>query len=204
MDRKEITDAFYKGWYDTFDCKNAVDTVLNHPGVRDYRVTYDMYTNEKIVKAFNTTEDVRANRKEIDEMNKKERVCGSFTFDTYGIEIEKVIFNDPATIILWKDGTKTIVKCCEYDEYDPYVGVSMAINKKLLGDDYKRIFKKALSFYEEPEEEEWDETYEWNTETESVNNLKIKLDELKQAFGKLNLQSADYYYGDNLLKGGKR
>lgn len=32
--------------------------------------------------------------------------------------IKKVIFNDPATIILWKDGTKTVVKCQEGDTYD--------------------------------------------------------------------------------------
>ncbi len=26
-------------------------------------------------------------------------------------DIEKVIFNDPATIVIWKDKTKTVVKC---------------------------------------------------------------------------------------------
>ena len=28
----------------------------------------------------------------------------------YGKAIKKVIFNDPATIVMWKDGTKTVVK----------------------------------------------------------------------------------------------
>ena len=28
-------------------------------------------------------------------------------------EIKDVIFNEPATIIIWKDGTKTVVKCQE-------------------------------------------------------------------------------------------
>ena len=28
-------------------------------------------------------------------------------------EIKNVIFNEPATIIIWKDGTKTVVKCQE-------------------------------------------------------------------------------------------
>ena len=31
--------------------------------------------------------------------------------------IKKVIFNDPATIVLWDDGTKTVVKCSEGDTY---------------------------------------------------------------------------------------
>lgn len=26
-------------------------------------------------------------------------------------QIKNVIFNDPATIVFWKDGTKTVVKC---------------------------------------------------------------------------------------------
>lgn len=67
-------------------------------------------------------------------------------------EIKKVIFNDPATIVFWGDGTKTVVKCCDFDSYDPYFGVAMAICKKLLGNDYKKIFKRAMSFCENEEE----------------------------------------------------
>lgn len=47
--------------------------------------------------------------------------------------IKKVIFNNPATIILWDDGTKTIVKCNERDIYDPEKGFAMAISEKVLG-----------------------------------------------------------------------
>lgn len=48
-------------------------------------------------------------------------------------EIEKVVFNDPATIVVWKDRTKTVVKCQEGDEFDPEKGLAMAIAKKALG-----------------------------------------------------------------------
>ena len=47
--------------------------------------------------------------------------------------IEKVIFNDPATIVFWSDGTKTVVKCGENDVYDPEKGLAMAVAKKFLG-----------------------------------------------------------------------
>ena len=47
--------------------------------------------------------------------------------------IKKVIFNNPATIILWNDGTRTVVKCNERDVYDPEKGFAMAISKKILG-----------------------------------------------------------------------
>ena len=43
----------------------------------------------------------------------------------------KVIFNDPATIVMWDDGTKTVVKC-EGEKFDPEKGLAMAITKKAL------------------------------------------------------------------------
>lgn len=47
--------------------------------------------------------------------------------------IDKVIFNEPATIILWDDGSKTVVKCTDGEEYDPAMGFAMAYVKKLYG-----------------------------------------------------------------------
>ena len=35
-----------------------------------------------------------------------------------GLYIQEVIFNKPATIVKWDDGTKTVVKCGKYDKYD--------------------------------------------------------------------------------------
>ena len=63
-------------------------------------------------------------------------------------EIKDVIFNNPATIILWSDGTKTVVKC-EGENYDPEKGLAMAIAKYYLGtnkskSDYYDIFNKWL------------------------------------------------------------
>lgn len=60
-------------------------------------------------------------------------------------KIKNVIYNRPATIVFWKDGTKTVVKC-ENEEYDPEKGLAMAIAKKALGNNYHYydIFKKWL------------------------------------------------------------
>ena len=49
--------------------------------------------------------------------------------------IRKVIFNDPATIVLWSDGSKTVVKCGPEDSYDMEKGLAMAIVKKMAGND---------------------------------------------------------------------
>lgn len=46
--------------------------------------------------------------------------------------IKKVIFNNPATIILWNDGTKTVSKC-HNEEFDKEKGFAMAVAKKIVG-----------------------------------------------------------------------
>lgn len=54
-------------------------------------------------------------------------------FESCKPTIKNVIFNDPATIVMWSDGTKTVVKCGENDIFDPEKGVAMCCMKKLLG-----------------------------------------------------------------------
>lgn len=60
--------------------------------------------------------------------------------------IKKVIFNDPATIVCWSDGTKTVVKCGDNDTFDPEKGLAMAISKKFFDNMgyYYDVFKKWL------------------------------------------------------------
>lgn len=58
-----------------------------------------------------------------------------------GVHIIDVIFNDPATIVFWSDGTKTVVKCCEDDVFDEEKGLAMAVLKKLSGNDSKEFHR---------------------------------------------------------------
>ena len=46
--------------------------------------------------------------------------------------IEKVIFSPPATIVFFKDGSKSVAKCHKDDEYSKEVGFAMAITKKMF------------------------------------------------------------------------
>lgn len=66
-------------------------------------------------------------------------------------EIKKVIFNEPATIVFWADGTKTVVKCSKDDEFDPEKGLAMAIAKKFFGNEngYSKNIKKWVDTYED-------------------------------------------------------
>lgn len=65
-------------------------------------------------------------------------------------KIKRVVFNNPCTIILWNDGTKTVVKA-ENEPYDPEKGLAMCLAKKALGNkgNYYNVFRKWL-----PKEEE--------------------------------------------------
>ena len=60
--------------------------------------------------------------------------------------IKKVIFNDPAVIIIWKDGTKTSVVCQEGETFDKEKGLALAILKHQFGNIgyYNTIFKEWL------------------------------------------------------------
>ncbi len=49
------------------------------------------------------------------------------------LKIEKVIYNPPATIVLWNDGEKTVVKCRVGDIYDRETGLFLCIAKRLFG-----------------------------------------------------------------------
>lgn len=66
--------------------------------------------------------------------------------------IERVIFNDPATIVIWKDGSKTVVKCQPGDEYSKETGLAMCIAKKYLGNkgNFNETFKKYIEDYDSP------------------------------------------------------
>lgn len=65
-------------------------------------------------------------------------------FGMCNVSIRKVIFNDPATVVLWSDGTKTVVKCGPEDTFDMEKGLAMAIVKKMAGNDnrFHKVFKQ--------------------------------------------------------------
>lgn len=59
---------------------------------------------------------------------------------------EKVVFNGPTTIVLWKDGTKTVVK--NHGEiYDKEKALMAASLKKLLGNytGFEKPFRKWMA-----------------------------------------------------------
>lgn len=75
------------------------------------------------------------------------------TFNTPGVHfaIKNVIYKDPRTIVVFEDGTKTVVMAQNGETYDPEKGLAMALLKKIGGNTgaYYETFKRWA-----PEEDE--------------------------------------------------
>lgn len=71
---------------------------------------------------------------------------------------EKVIYNDPATVAFWSDGSKTVVKAHEDDHYDERFGLLMALLRKARDnkryDQYEFLVKSAACMLDEPDDME--------------------------------------------------
>lgn len=64
------------------------------------------------------------------------------------IMIKKIIFSGPCTIVLWDDGTKTIARVFEGEEFDPEKGVAVCFMKKIMGHtETNKLLRKANDLY---------------------------------------------------------
>ena len=72
------------------------------------------------------------------------------------LEIKKVIYSGPCTIVFWADDSKTIVRCQDGDRYSKEVGLLMCLAKKVWGtnasgSNFNDYISKAISEKEENE-----------------------------------------------------
>lgn len=120
-----------------FRCKEYVNMYIEWSEVRGSIGELTMTIINEVEKKLNTPYH-------ISDLQMTKRV---FKYSNY--DIDDVIFNDPATIVKWKDGTKTVVKAID-EPFDPEKGLAMAIVKKTYGNkgNYFNQIKKWL-----PEEE---------------------------------------------------
>lgn len=95
----------------------------------------------------NFIEDVWAKEIELMRIKDSERSHINQVRTIYGMKhkINKVIFNNPATIVIWNDGTKTVVKAIN-EPFDKEKGLAMAVSKRFFGNkgNYYEVFKKWI------------------------------------------------------------
>ena len=70
----------------------------------------------KIMDGSNETLNVRVIREDIIMLDK----------------VKKIIINPPCTIIIWKDNTKTMVRCRPEDTFDAEKGIAMCFMRKMF------------------------------------------------------------------------
>ena len=109
-------------------------------------ITEDMsYGGSRFV---NQLMEVYAEHRNLDTLNIEHKPLFAFTRDDEKVDfdIKRVIFKEPATIVLWKDGTKTVVKCGKDDVYDEEKGLALCFMKKALNNkgNYNNTFKKYI------------------------------------------------------------
>lgn len=49
------------------------------------------------------------------------------------VKPKRVIFNNPATVVIWGDDSKTVVKCAPDAVFNEYAGFCAAVAKKIFG-----------------------------------------------------------------------
>lgn len=91
------------------------------------------YPKTMITKATATISYAEYAAREVAKMEAANRKSGPYPWGHKIPEIKEVIFNNPATIVIWKDGEKTVVKAQNGEPYDPEKGLAMAITKRALG-----------------------------------------------------------------------
>lgn len=96
--------------------------------------------NHELARAIHKGMAIDYSRQSMEQAKKNDIV----KFGMCSVSIRKVIFNDPATVVLWSDGTKTVVKCGPEDKFDTEKGLAMAIVKKMAGNDnrFHKVFKQ--------------------------------------------------------------
>lgn len=69
----------------------------------------------------------------INDIQATASLCSSHRYRRILPEIDRLIYSGNKTIIIWKDGDKTIVSCGEGEQFDQYTGFCAAVVKKVFG-----------------------------------------------------------------------
>lgn len=146
MDERRLMNGMKKG---------MTVVVAEHPNKRGWRGTIEAfdYNHLRVGVLFSAREELTwftpSNlRIEYQHVSFTHSTDGiNWTFDA-SYKPKKVIYNEAAgvTVVLWMDGTKTIVRAAEGEEHDAYLGYCIALAKKMHGTNsaLKRDLEKVL------------------------------------------------------------
>lgn len=108
-------------------------------------VDYGNYSNDSLTLNVSTYGTLKTYNK---NLIKKYNFAGGFNKigDDGTVEsfyIKKVLYKNPATVVFWSDGTKTVAKTHGGDSYNPESGLVICVLKKLHGSSNVRNLLKS-------------------------------------------------------------
>lgn len=116
------------------------------------------------------------------EKDKKFKSLGHISVDpiffnwvlgTKTMDIDRVIFNDPATIVFWKDKTKTVVKCHPEDTFDEEIGFMCCYLKRVLSSkEYTKFCEYLNDIWEQKNDRLYKEALERKKAEEKKHECK--------------------------------
>lgn len=122
--------------------------ILDGSGISNYECSWNPKMSRDVGRIVTITEQ-RVDRKKPAYRVKET----DWSYDERGLRalssadyIKKIILNDPATIILWEDGTKTVVKT-HNEDFDAEKGIAMCFMKKACANNgsFNNVFKKWIT-----------------------------------------------------------
>lgn len=127
-----------------------------------------------------TSELYQKIKKEEDKMNNifhTDEVTSIYNSRFY---YQKVIFSPPATIVIWENGDKTMVRCSPDETYDPEKGLALCFMKRAFFDSktskyHKLLQKETRRFYDQVAKKPT------NDFKVSLNNLESLRESIKRA-----------------------
>jgi len=150
MDERRLMNGMKRG---------MVVVVVNHPYKQGWRGTIEAfdYNHLRVGVQFSAREELiwftpsnlRIEYQHVifDEADAKRRLNAQYGVAS-AYKPKKVIYDEAAgvTVVLWMDGTKTIVRAAEGEEHDAYLGYCIALAKKMHGTNsaLKRDLEKVL------------------------------------------------------------
>lgn len=137
-----------KSWPDLVDCSSYVPpTRVNlttntwHQDTIDYIKKYIIDDTNNTKKMFE--EEVMGNTSK--KFTAQDEHIRHANFRLGSLGIKKVIFNQNATIVIFNNGRKSVVKASEDDIYSKEAGVALALLKDNVGDECFHYILQALS-----------------------------------------------------------
>lgn len=130
------------------DIKMAIGLQTYIPGAWTRKTPKELANEAKEILKQEVPLPGYSGRYPLDSTDRIDSISKAYESIVRALAIDHIFYDDIATVVFWKDGTKTIVKCPEGTPYDEYTAFCVAVTKKFYGTNsaIKRVIKKKARY----------------------------------------------------------